>query len=268
MDERTYELLTRKIAELLDLDLQSYKAPQMQRRLAAWVTKRAKGEDPATFVRALGSDPALVADLRDVLTINVSEFFRDPRQWEVLRTEILPELLERNPRLRIWSAACSNGQEPFSLAMTLEEMGIANRARIMATDMDRGVLAKARAGGPYPPNEMKQLSSQQRAKYFEERDGGHYVNDAIRKAPSFSELNLLTDRFNNGYHLISCRHVMIYFSPEVKMQLLQRLGQSLAPGGYLFIGGSESLVGDEREGYRLARGNFYQRTSSGALRAA
>ncbi len=268
MDDLAYTLLKRRIAELLQIDLEAYKAPQMRRRLETFVRKRVDEDRPLAFIRTLDQQPEVLAELRDMLTINVSEFFRDPTQWEMLQQKVLPELLDRERRLRLWSAACSNGQEPFSLAMLLDELGAANRAEIVATDMDRGVLARARAGGPYPANEMKLVSAERREAYFEERDGGTYVTDAIRKRPRFAELNLLSGRFASGFHLIACRHVMIYFEPEMKAKLLQRLGDALVPGGYLLIGGTEALVGAEREGYEPVHGNFYRRTESGELRAA
>jgi chemotaxis protein methyltransferase CheR len=260
LQDRTYALLVRKIGE--------YKAPQMRRRLEAFCRKQTSEDEPLAFIRTLGANAEVLTELRDMLTINVSEFFRDPTQWETLRRTLLPQLLERQKRVRIWSAACSNGQEPFSFAMLLDELGAADRVEIRATDMDRGALARARAGGPYPQSELKQISTKQRATYLEERDGQTFVADGIRKRPRFAEMNLLKDRFQSGFDLIACRHVMIYFSPEVKAQLLHRLGQSLAPGGLLFIGGTEALVGVERTGYDAVSGNFYQRSSSGELRAA
>lgn len=268
MDDRTYALLVQKIGELLDIDLQAYKAPQMRRRLEAFVRKQAGDDEPLAFIRTLNARSEILTELRDMLTINVSEFFRDPAQWDTLRRELLPQLLDRQRRIRIWSAACSNGQEPFSMAMLLDELGAADRAAIVATDMDRGALARARAGGPYPASEMKQLSASQRRAYLEERDGKTFVTDAVRTVPRFSELNLLSGKFQSGFDLIACRHVMIYFAPEVKQALLQRFAQALAPGGLLFIGGTEALVGDERGGYESVSGNFYRRLSSGALRAA
>ena len=119
----------------------------MRRRLETFVRKRVDEEGTLTFIRSLDKHPQLLGELRDMLTINVSEFFRDPTQWETLQHTILPALLERKPRLRIWSAACSNRQEPFSVAMLLDELGAGDRAAILATDMDRGVLARAAPGG-------------------------------------------------------------------------------------------------------------------------
>jgi len=268
VEDLAYGQLKRKIGQLLAIDLEAYKAPQMRRRIETFVSKQTDDEGIPAFTRGLDQQPEMLAELRNMLTINVSEFFRDPSQWERLQNTILPGLLEKERRLRIWSAACSNGQEPFSIAMLLDELGAADRAHIVATDMDRRVLERARAGGPYPTNELKQINAGRWAAYMEERADGVYVTDAIRKRPRFSEINLLSGRFEKSFHLIVCRHVMIYFSPEVKSALLQRFAASLVPGGYLFIGGTESLVGAERDGFQLAQGNFYQRSESGQLRSA
>ena len=268
MEDLAYTMRKRRIGELLAIDLEAYKAPQMRRRLEAFVRKRVDEEGTLQFIRTLDRQAEVLAELRDMLTINVSEFFRDPAQWETLQRTILPGLLERERRLRIWSAACSNGQDPFSLAMLLDELGAADRAEIAATDMDRGVLARARAGWPYPATELKQVSAQRRRAYFNGREGGIHVTDAIRKRPRFAEMNLLTGRYASGFHLIACRHVMIYFAPEVKAELLQRFRGALAPGGYVFVGGTEALIGNEREGYEPTQGNFYRLAPSGELRSA
>ena len=268
MDDLSYALLQRKIGELLQIDLEAYKAPQMRRRLGNFVRKQVGDEEPLQFIRKLDQRPDVLAELRHMLTINVSEFFRDARQWQLLRTELLPALLEQHQRLRVWSAGCSAGQEPFSLAILADELGAATRLRILATDLDRGILARARAGGPYPEGELKNLTPQQRAAYLVERDGGFHVVDALRARPQFSELNLLRDVFRGGYHLICCRHVMIYFSPEVKIRLVNKFRQALAPGGFLLVGGTESLLGHERDGFELAGGNFYRKLPEARAAAA
>ena len=268
MEDRTYTLLQRKIEELLSIDLQAYKTPQMRRRLEGFIRKQVGDKEPLQWIRTLDQREDVLAELRDMLTINVSEFNRDAKQWELLRSTLLPELLERSPRLRIWSAGCSAGQEPFSLAMLADELGVASQPRITATDLDRGILARARAGGPYNESDLKNLTAEQQARYFVERDDGLYVVNTIRRRPQFAELNLLSDQFEAGYHLICCRHVMIYFSQEVKARLVHKFRQALAPGGMLFVGGTEALLGEEREGLELAGGNFYRRLPEARAAAA
>ena len=268
MEDRTYEALQRKIEELLSIDLKAYKAPQMRRRLESFIRKQVGDVEPLQFIRTLDQRQDVLAELRDMLTINVSEFNRDERQWQLLRDTLLPELLERQQRLRIWSAGCSAGQEPFSLAMLADELGIGTRVQITATDLDRGILARARAGGPYTDADVQNLTAEQRESYFVERDDGLYVVDTIRRHPQFGELNLLRESFKPGYQLICCRHVMIYFSPEIKLALVNKFRQALVPGGFLFVGGTEALLGDERYGLELAGGNFYRKLPEVSAAAA
>ena len=268
MEDRSYDLLKRKIGTLLSIDLEGYKASQMRRRLETFVRKRAGDDEPLQFIRSLERNPEVLAELRDMLTINVSEFFRDRPQWELLRTKLLPELAEQHRRLHFWRAGCSTGQEPFSLAMIAEGLGIAARVQITATDLDRGILARAREGGPHPESELRGLKPEQRERYFVEREDGLHVVDTLRTRPRFGELNLLRERFQTGYHLICCRHVMIYFSAEIKLQLLTKFRDALAPGGYLFVGGTEALLGEERKGIELAGGNFYRKVPPEEIRAA
>lgn len=140
----------------------------------------------------------------------MTEFFRDTAQWERLTAEVLPAPLEERPRLRIWSAGCSRGQEPYSLAIALAELGALERSSILATDMDPYALAQARAGGPYGDAERKGLSPTQLAAYFEEDEGGLRVSARLRKRVRFTELNLLRDRFERDFDLVLCCNVMIY----------------------------------------------------------
>jgi chemotaxis protein methyltransferase CheR len=258
MQDAQYERLKGTIARLLDIDIDAYKAQQMRRRIEQFVVTRGGG-DPVAFERSLGDNAALLAAFRDMLTINVSEFFRDTPQFERLRTQVLPELLERRPRLSIWSAACSNGQEPYTLAIVLDELGAGARARILATDFDRSVLPRARAGGPYAAADLRGVTAARRSRYFSERADGAYVVDALRTRVQFAEHNLLASAYGRDYDLIVCRNVLIYFQPEVKLAVLRKFAQALRPGGVLFIGGTEALLGAETEGYRPLGGNFYER---------
>ncbi|MBM4416304.1 MAG: protein-glutamate O-methyltransferase CheR [Chloroflexi bacterium] len=256
MRDSQYEQLKRSIVRLPTIDIDAYKTEQMRRRIEMFIAAHGGG-DPVAFQRALGTDKALLAQFRDMLTINVSEFFRDAQQFERLRTDVLSELLERRPALSIWSAACSNGQEPYMLAILLGELGA--RARILATDFDRSVLPRARAGGPYAAQDLRGVTAARRVRYFVEREGGTYVVDTLRAYIQVTEHNLLSSPYGRDYDLIVCRNVLIYFQAEVKVAILRKFRVALRPGGVLFIGGTEALLGAELEGFRPLGGNFYQR---------
>ena len=264
MKESTYGELKQVIKDHIGLDLDLYKGQQMRRRLDNFVTQRAT--DEVAWVRSLASDRDELAALRDMLTINVSEFFRDFAQFETLRTKVLPDLLSGRSSLSIWSAACSNGQEPYSLAMTLDELGAAGRYRMLATDLDRAVLAKAQAGGPYAPGDVRNVSATRKQQYFAADGDQLFVKPALRSRVTFREHNLLADSYGTNYDLIVCRNVLIYFSPEAKNEILRRFQAALKPGGVLFIGATEALLGGDARGYKALGGNFYQKVDEAAVR--
>lgn len=177
------------------------------------------------------------------MTINVSEFYRDPEQFEVLKSRVLPGLLRRSSRLNIWSAGCSIGAEAYSIAMMLEELTPGRRHQIVATDIDQEVLFRARAGGPYSANELNSLEKKLLFKHFA-RDGDRYVLDEeMRKRVQFRRHDLLRDSFGQNLDLIICRNVVIYFADEPKDQLNRRFVGALKDGGVLFIGATEALLG-------------------------
>jgi chemotaxis protein methyltransferase CheR len=196
-----------------------------------------------------------------MLTINVSEFFRDPQQFERLRSQILPELLAGGAKVKIWSAACSHGEEPYSVAIILHELNAVHRASILATDIDRVVLARARAGGPYQRGDMRNVSPKQLQDYFTKTGDDYTVVDTMRRRIDFRELNLLADRFDQGFDLIICRNVMIYFSDETKQRLFERFNRALNPRGVLFVGGTEALLGPDTRGFERLGGNFYRKAA-------
>lgn len=266
MDDVTYAALKRVIKDRLALDLDAYKAPQMRRRLDTFASQRDDG-DASRWVHSLATDPAGLEALREVITINVSEFFRDTAQWEALRTRVLPMLLEERSQLSIWSAACSNGQEPYTLAMLLDELEPAGRSRIIATDIDRTVMARARAGGPYNANDVRGVSRERLEKYFIRTGDSYSIAPKLRSRITIREHNLLASTYGNGFDLIVCRNVLIYFEQASKLEVVRKFHAALRPGGVLFIGSTEALLGADAQGYKGLGGNFYQRTEESAAPA-
>lgn len=261
MNEADYATLTHRIRRLLGVDIDAYKSQQMRRRLESFVSRNADGEMSQLLSR-LDTDAHLLTQLRNMLTINVSQFFRDVQQFNYLRSTVLPELLERNAKINVWSAGCSHGEEPYSVAITLAGMSSGRRARIIATDLNREALKRAQVGGPYLPNEIRNVSERQLQRYFTSSDEGHVVADEIRKRLEFREHDLLSDEFERGVDLLICRYVMIYFSREVRSKLLRKSYDSLKPGGVLFIGGAEALLGADGEGFERLAGNFYRKSGA------
>jgi len=265
MNDQQFDRLKARLETLLGLDLTAYKQAQMRRRITTHISRT--NSDVDEFITQLGSDPEELAELRDMITINVTEFFRDEAQWTQLRRTVLPQVIEgANGRPSIWSAGCSTGQEPYSLAMMLDEAKALDRATLLGTDFDRDALAKARNGGPYRAEEMKGVPAQQLEDHFIQDAKGLTASPALKRRLKFRELNLLKDRFGRGYDMVVCRNVMIYFTGEVKSDLISRFVGSLKPNGVLFIGATEALLGDDLSGLDRLGGNFYRKTDdSGSI---
>ncbi len=244
MTDEEYRYLTRALLRLTGINLGGYKTPQMRRRLDGYISSRQVSV--TEFCHSLANDPGALATLRSFLTINVSEFFRDPDQFTLLKTSILPKLLKKWGRLRIWSAGCSHGAEAYSVALMLEELSPRGHHKIVATDIDRQILERAKQGGPYPESEMKNVSAVHLKKYFDKTDQGYLASKDLRARVDFLRHDLLKDRPQENMELIICRNVVIYFNENAKKLLNQRLVSALKDGGVLFIGGTEALL-DARE---------------------
>ncbi|MBF8267303.1 MAG: cheR [Dehalococcoidia bacterium] len=263
MNDQEFDYLKQRILALAGIDLECYKSQQMRRRLEAFIA--AQGMDTIPFCSVLARDPGALAKLRDFLTINVTEFFRDREQYQVLRTVILPKLLRRTDRLNIWSAGCSRGAEAYSTAMILQEISPGQAHRTLATDIDEGVLAVARKGGPYSPSDLKNVDRSLLLKYFTKSEEDLMVAPAIRRRVEFRKHNLLSDRFEPGFDLIICRNVTIYFSDGAKTKLLQGFHSSLKEQGVLFIGATETLLSAPSLGFEWIGKCFYRKSASSRL---
>ena len=206
----------------------------------------------------------------DAMTTNETLWFRDAYPFEVLKSRVLPELAKAAPgqRLRIWSAACSSGQEPYSLAMAVDELERGNPGllrsgvQIVATDLSPSMLNNCKTG-EYDSLAMGRGLSQERLqRYFDVSGSGRWaVKPAIRSRVEFRALNLLDSYAPLGrFDVVFCRNVLIYFSAELKKDILLRIHATLKPGGYLFLGASEALNGLP-EHYRMVQcspGIIYQ----------
>lgn len=190
------------------------------------------------------------------LTTNFTKFFRENHHFEHLRDHILPELVERarhGGRVRIWSAACSDGQEPYSIALTVLA-ALPNAAdydfKILATDIDPKILAAARAG-VYDEGALETVSPALRKQWFQEVDvqgrRKYRIDDRVKRLITFNELNLMANwPFKGPFDVIFCRNVVIYFDEPTQMRVWSRFAGMLAPGGTLYIGHSERVSGDAK----------------------
>lgn len=205
------------------------------------------------YFELLSADEAEFQELMSLLTINETSFFRFPAQFEALRSKVVPEILKGRSAamrtLRVWSAGCSTGEEPYSIAMTLLESGIESlgyRIEVLGTDVSSVALERARQG-LYPPRALLNIPSDIIERYFEPTASGHQVRPRLRDAVTFRYQNLIKEPYPTallgGWDIIFCRNVTIYFRLESTKRVLQNLFESLNPGGYLFIGHSETLTG-------------------------
>lgn len=253
-----YESFKKQVYSLIGIDLSSYKEKQMKRRIES-LLNRNKYKDFDDYYEGLNKDSRLLDEFINYLTINVSEFFRNPVQWEVLEKEILPELIKNNKKLNIWSSACSTGEEPYTLVMLLSRLFSLKDISILATDIDLGAIEKAKAG-IYNEKSLQNVPNDLRNKYFERIGGNYKINQSIKDCVQFKRIDLLKDKYPNSCDLILCRNVLIYFTEDAKINIYKKFHDSLNSDGILFVGSTEQIIMPERYKLKSARTFFYKRS--------
>jgi len=215
-----------------------------------------------------GRDRKLTQMAIDALTTNETLWFRDNYPFDLLKSTLFPSLAQKKSSLNVWSAACSSGQEPYSIAMTYREYLQSHpsqqfRLSIVATDLSSKMIAKCMQG-EYDELSLSRggLTPERRKRFFRESVEGHLkVTEELSRLIQFKQHNLLDGRPpGHNFDMIFCRNVLIYFSPEVKAKLLQLFAASLSPGGILFLGASESITGASEyfNMIRCSPGLYYQ----------
>ncbi|MFC2947689.1 CheR family methyltransferase [Virgibacillus sediminis] len=253
-----YAYFIDKIRKKTGINLSLYKEQQMKRRLEA-LSGRHGFQDLKSFYTGIDRDDQLLEQFLSHMTINVSEFFRNESQWKVLEKLIVSGPLQDRAKLKVWSAACSSGEEPYSLGILLSEHRDPGTFSITATDLDKSILQQAKQG-IYPASALKKLEKATIQEHFQEKSPGVYqINDPIKRLINFRQSDLLKDRFQRNFDLIVCRNVMIYFNEEAKHTLLNKLSQSLAKGGVLFIGSTEQIFNPSQYGLETISSFFYQK---------
>lgn len=232
-------------------------SPDKRQLVSARLGKRLRATKMPTIgeycrlLQAPGADEEL-ANLIDAISTNHTFFFRESTHFDYLRETVVPEMLTRarnqhGTTFRVWSAACSSGEEPFSIAMTLAECMPNFPWRIEASDISRRILAKA-ADAIYTGETVARLPRDILRAHFQRgfgpQEGNYRIKRALRDRVTFHHLNLLEGElpFREPFHVIFCRNVMIYFDRPTQDELVARLAARLIPGGYLFVGHSESLT--------------------------
>lgn len=254
---KNYEAFKVEVLKLTGIDLNAYKERQMKRRIDTLIARN-NFPNYDSYTKQLRVDKKLLEEFVNYLTINVSEFYRNPNLWEKLDQVVLPELIKKfGQNIKIWSAACSTGDEPYSLAMVMAKHVPMNKIHIIATDIDEQVIEKAKMG-VYDANSLKGLPDEYKNKYFDKMGEKAYkISDEIKRCVEFKKQNLLKDAYPTGCHLIVCRNVMIYFTEEAKEEIYRKFNASLQKGGCLFVGNTEQIINYKDLGFEFNKLFFY-----------
>lgn len=253
----TWEWFIEVFRTMSKIDLSAYKRPQMERRINSFM-RSANTNDYASFVKLLQNDRATYLRFIEHLTINVSEFFRNKNHWDILEQQVLPQLVSEKKRIRLWSAGCSTGEEPYSLAILMKEKFPGKQECILATDLDEEVLAKAKIG-LYNAKSLAAVEPKAKEHYFQQEGGFYRVKDEIKKEVQFTQHDLLKDSYPDNIDLILCRNVVIYFTEETKERLYKKFVAALRPGGVMFIGSTEQIFQAREIGLKSIATFFYQK---------
>lgn len=242
---KDYIEFKKRFLKLTGLDLNCYKDQQMERRIKQFMN-RVKVKDYESYIKLLETREEEKIRFLNYLTINTTSFFRDPAIYRKLKSEIIPEILSRKKgKVKLWSAGCSIGAEPYSLAILMTEITSPGRYTIVASDIDEQALEKAMEG-IYHPNQLEHLSKKSLNKYFDQKKGLYQLKPTMRNKVTFKKHDMLRNNFEKNCDLILCRNVFIYFKQETQERLLSNFIESLNPQGYLVIGCSEN-IGDHRK---------------------
>lgn len=241
----------------LNLQLASYKQRQLQRRITT-IMNKSGATDLASYAQKIRQNPVVKKEFLDYITINVTEFYRNPTIFAEFEKIMLEELVPAFPRLKVWSAACSTGAEAYSVAMILKKRQLHQQSTIIGTDIDQTILTKAKEA-VYREGEVKNLTPTDLMSYFTVKDNQYYLTEEIKKLVQFRQHDLLLDRYEKGFHVIMCRNVTIYFNDDVKNRLYQQMSDALVPGGIFFIGASETIYNPQEFGLRKIGSFLYQK---------
>ena len=255
-----YEGFKSAVLKMTSIDLSTYKENQMKRRINTLIDKhKIKGYED--FISALKTNKELFEEFVNYLTINVSEFYRNPDQWELMDKVFIPELISKfGKNLKIWSAACSTGDEPYSLVMALSKHIPLNQIKIYATDIDKQVLAQAKTG-LYAEKSLAGVPKDFKQKYFTKVGNSYQISNEIKSRVEFKEANLLKDKYPANCNFIICRNVLIYFTEEAKDEMYVKFADALQEGGFFFIGSTEQIMNHKKYGFERRNSFYYEKKS-------
>ena len=254
---KDYENFITNIKRKTSIDLGKYKEAQMKRRLTSLYEKKGC-RSFNEFFDLMSKDANLLNEFLDRMTINVSEFYRNAKRWEVLEEKIFPRLLSKNKKLKIWSAACSTGEEPYTTAMVLSNYLPLSQISILATDLDANAIEKAKRA-IYPERSLAEVPSEKKQRFFTKQGDFYTVSEEVKRTVTFKRQDLLADRFDLDFDLIICRNVMIYFTEEAKDQLYKKFSAALKKDGVLFVGSTEQIFNPGDYNFEAEDTFFYRK---------
>ena len=258
--EADFALFQQRMQAKTGIRLAEYKADQMCRRIGALARQSGCASFDA-YAALVECDAARLAEFRDRMTINVTELLRNPDRFAELTGAVLPDLLARRPAapLSVWSAGCSYGAEAYTLALLLHEARPAPMHRILGTDIDPAILARA-MHPRFSDADVLNLSPARLDAHFDRCADGHRPKPHLQSRVRFAPHDLLGGPYPNAeYDLILCRNVIIYFTDEAKDRIARGFLRALRPGGVLFVGGTERLSDHRALGFELLRPFFYRK---------
>lgn len=241
----------------LGINLESYKQEQLNRRITSLMS-RIGVKDLNEYKKVLSNSQEQKQKFLDFITINVTEFFRNTELFNDLEVNIKKYLLPNNYRLKIWSAACSIGCEPYSIAMIMKEINPIGKHSIIATDIDSTILKKAKEG-IFGEADIKNIQKNMIDKYFIKDDKKFIIDNGIKAMVTFKKHDLIMDAYEKDFDLIVCRNVVIYFKNDVKKEIFKRFSNSLKQNGLLFVGATESIYNYKEYGFEKVSTFIYKK---------
>jgi chemotaxis protein methyltransferase CheR len=240
--------LTETIKTKYGYDFTNYAISSFKRRILR-IIELYKFNNVDALIKKIGEEPAFFEEFVSEITVNVTEMFRDPSFWRILRDKIIPNILLNHKKVSIWHAGCSSGEEVYSMAILLKEMGILEDSKIIATDIDDQILERAKSGvytvknmELNEKNYVRFRGENELNKYFEVRNGLAYMDKSLVKDVSYRKHDLVNGIVFNKFDIVLCRNVMIYFNQNLQNEVLKKLHESIFKYGYLAIGSKESLI--------------------------
>lgn len=255
MDDNTPDIeitelrkLTQIIKDKYDYEFKDYAMSSFKRRIKR-VLDLYKFKNVDKLINVLENNPDFFDEFVSEITVNVTEMFRDPTFWKVLREQIIPNILLNHNKITIWHAGCSSGEEVVTMCAVLDEMGALDKAKIIATDIDTAIISKAK-NATYSMKNME-VNSKNYAKYegsrsleyyYKETGGEAVIHKSLLENVSYRKHDLVQGTIFSKFDLVLCRNVMIYFNQTLQNMVLNKLHESLFKYGYLAIGSKESLI--------------------------